>query len=238
MLELILILAIVYLFAIRCRSGHPGLKDLQGWNYAHRGLHGEGIPENSMAAFKAALDHGYGIELDIHLLKDGSLAVLHDHSLKRTAGADVMIEDLTAEDLENYRLEGTEEKIPLFSEVLALYDGRQPLIVELKVERNNYAQLAEAACNMLDTYDGPFCIESFDPRCIHVLKKKYPHIIRGQLTRDYSESDVKLAAPLKWALKHQVLNFMTMPDFVAYRYHDRKTLSNFICRHFSFLLYF
>ena len=77
------------LLTLRGRTGHPGLEALRGWGYAHRGLHGDGVPENSMAAFKAALDHGYGIELDIHLLKDGNLAVIHDASLKRTAGADV-----------------------------------------------------------------------------------------------------------------------------------------------------
>ena len=57
------------LYALKGRSDHPGLEALQGWAYAHRGLHSEGVPENSMAAFKAALDHGYGIELDVHLLE-------------------------------------------------------------------------------------------------------------------------------------------------------------------------
>ena len=120
MLELLLVLVAVYLFAIRCRSGHAGLKDLQGWAYAHRGLHGNGIPENSMAAFKAALEHGYGIELDIHLLKDGNLAVIHDSLLNRTTGAAGNIEDLTTAQLKDYRLEGTEETIPEFMDVLTL----------------------------------------------------------------------------------------------------------------------
>ena len=99
MLNLLIVLAIVYLLVIRCRSGHPGMKELQGWAYAHRGLHGDGVPENSMAAFRAALEHGYGIELDIHLLKDGNLAVLHDSLLNRTTGAAGHIEDLTTEQL-------------------------------------------------------------------------------------------------------------------------------------------
>ena len=85
----------LFLGALRCRAGHPGLKALRGHGYAHRGLHGNGLPENSMAAFRAALDHGYGIEFDLHLLKDGNLAVIHDSSLLRTAGTDVRIEDLT-----------------------------------------------------------------------------------------------------------------------------------------------
>ena len=125
------ILATAYLLALRCRKGHLGLAALGDYSYAHRGFHGNGVPENSLKAFRLASEKGYGSELDIHLMKDGQLAVLHDASLRRTAGADVQIEDLTADDLENYRLEGTDEKIPLFSQVLELYAGKQPLIVEL-----------------------------------------------------------------------------------------------------------
>ena len=192
MLELLLILVILYLFAIRCRSGHPGLKDLQGWSYAHRGLHGNGVPENSMAAFKAALDHGYGIELDVHLLKDGNLAVMHDSLLNRTTGLPGRIEDLTTEDLKNYRLEGTEETIPEFMDVLTLYNGKAPLIIELKPVDGNHAVLTEAACNMMKTYNGPFCMESFDPLCVVWLYKNRPDIIRGQLTENYFKSRSEL----------------------------------------------
>jgi hypothetical protein len=114
-----LTLCILYVLALRCRRGHKTLAALQGWSYAHRGLHGNGVPENSMEAFRLALEGGYGIELDVHLMKDGRLAVIHDASLKRTAGAEVFIEDLTAEDLENYTLEDTQEHIPLLTDVLA-----------------------------------------------------------------------------------------------------------------------
>ena len=65
---LIIVLAVValYLGAVSCRAGHPGLREFRGWSYAHRGLHGEGRPENSMAAFRASLEGGYGIEFDVH----------------------------------------------------------------------------------------------------------------------------------------------------------------------------
>ena len=231
MLELLLILAIFYLFAIRCRSGHPGLKDLEGWNYAHRGLHGNGLPENSMAAFKAALDHGYGIELDIHLLKDGNLAVMHDSLLNRTTGQAGRIEDLTTEELKNYSLEGTEETIPEFMDVLTLYNGKAPLIIELKPTDGNHAALTEAVCRMMDTYKGPFCMESFDPRVVHWLHKNRPDIIRGQLTENYFKSKSDLPDYLKFALKHCLSNLLCVPDFIAYRFADRNsTISINLCK--------
>ncbi len=224
MLELLLIIALLYLFTIRCRSGHAGLKDLQGWSYAHRGLHGEGIPENSMAAFRAALEGGYGIELDVHLLKDGNLAVIHDSLLNRTTGQPGRIEDLTTEDLKHYHLEGTGETIPEFMDVLTLFDGKAPLIVELKPVDGNHAALTEAACKMLETYRGVFCMESFDPRCIQWLKQHRPDIIRGFLSENFFRSRNDMSDVLRFALTNLITNVITVPDFVAYKFADRKTV--------------
>ena len=196
------VLATTGLCALKGRTGHPGLESLKGWGYAHRGLHGEGIPENSMAAFRAALEGGYGIELDIHLMRDGNLAVIHDASLKRTAGVDVQIEDLTAQDLENYRLEGTDEKIPLFRDVMALFEGKAPMIVELKPMNGNQAALAEAACEIMKDYQGIYCMESFDPRCIQWLRKNRTHIIRGQLTENFVAHDKVLHPAIRFVLTH------------------------------------
>ena len=222
----------LYVLSTQGRTGHPGLAALRGWKYAHRGLHGDGLPENSMGAFRAALEAGYGIELDIHLMKDGNLAVIHDCSLKRTAGADVKITDLTVEDLENYRLQGTDEKIPLFSQVLELYAGKAPLIIELK-EDGNSKELVDAAVKAMEGYEGPYCMESFHPACVMALKKYHPQIIRGQLTMDYfKEENSKLHPALKWAMTNQAANFLTCPDFVAYRFSDRLTRSNGLVRKF------
>ncbi|MBQ8360260.1 MAG: glycerophosphodiester phosphodiesterase, partial [Oscillospiraceae bacterium] len=223
-------LILLYLFILKGRTGHKGLPALRGWYYAHRGLHSIGVPENSMAAFRAAKDAGYGIELDVHLMKDGNLAVIHDFSLKRTAGADVTIEELTLPQLNDYYLEGTREQIPLFSEVLNLYRGEAPLIVELKASVKNCAALCKATCDMLDTYDGPYCIESFDPRCIAWLRKHRKDVIRGQLTENFFRSNSKLPCILKFVMKYNLLNVFTRPDFIAYRFADRKNISNFLCR--------
>ncbi len=224
---IVMILAALYVLSVRGRTGHPELHKLHGWKYAHRGLHGEGRPENSLAAFRSALDHGYGIELDVHLLSDGNLAIIHDSLLQRTTGAEGRVEDLTTEQLESYRLEGTEEKIPLFQQVLDLYDGKAPLIVELKPYGDNYAELCEKAVAMLDGYKGVYCLESFDPRCLLWLKKHRPELIRGQLTENYFRSTKStLPVVLKFLLTHQMGNFLTKPDFVAYRCSDRHCLSN------------
>ena len=227
---ILLILFLLFFLSTVGRTGHRGMRKLRGYVYAHRGLHGDGVPENSLEAFRLAKEAGYGVELDIHLLKDGNLAVFHDTLLSRMTGLDGRIVDLTTEDLQNCHLDGTGYTIPTFSQVLHLFDGKVPMIVELK-EVGNCAALCEKVCKMLDGYKGPYCLESFDPRCVHWLKKNRPDLIRGQLTQNYF---VNSKAPIPWFLKillrHQVMNFLTRPDFVAYRYSDRKTISNFFCR--------
>ena len=230
LISVILILILLYVLALRGRLRNPGMEPLKGWAYAHRGLYGGDIPENSLAAFKAALDHGYGIELDVHLLKDGSLAIMHDSNLKRTTGREGFLEDLTADVLKDYPLEGTEETIPLFREVLDLFDA--PMIVELKPRGRTYAELCEKACAMLDTHKGLYCLESFDPRCVLWLKRHRPELIRGQLVENFGKSPLLKEIPgiLKFLMTHNCANFITRPDFIAYRYSERNIPGNWLCR--------
>lgn len=230
-LLILILLCLLYVLALRGRRRHPGMEALRGWNYAHRGLHNDQRPENSMAAFRAALEGGYGIELDLHLLKDGTLAVIHDSDLRRVTGQEGRVEDLTAGDLTNYPLMGTTETIPQFRQVLDLFAGKAPLIVELKSAGGNAARLTETACAMLAEYDGPYCIESFDPSCIRWLWKHRPDIIRGQLA-DNSLGNRNTPYPwiVRFVTTFYLENFLTCPDFIAYRFAQRKTLSNFLCR--------
>ena len=230
-LIIIAALVVLYLLALRGRTRHPLLRRLCQWNYAHRGLHGNGVPENSLMAFQKALDASYGSELDIHLLADGNLAVIHDSSLLRTAGVDVKIESLNTEDLQKYRLESTEEKIPTFQEVLDLYAGKAPLIVELKSDGDNFAQLTEAACNMLDHYDGLYCLESFDPRCIRWLKLNRPDLVRGQLSyNSFADKNCKVSWILRLCMTNYLSNFWNSPDFIAYNFVERNNMSVRIAR--------
>lgn len=222
---------VLFFLAIRGRTGHPGLSALRGWSYAHRGLHSEGIPENSLAAFEAAKQAGYGVELDVHMTKDGGLVVIHDSTLERVTGKAGTVEDMTLEQLRQYHLGGTQEPIPEFSQVLKLFDGKVPMIVELKPYKGNHAKLSQAVCDQMKDYPGSYCMESFDPRCLLWLKKHRPDIIRGQLTENYfAENRPKLPAILKWILTHNLENFVTRPDFIAYRFSDRNcTVTNRLC---------
>jgi len=227
---LIFALVLLYALALRGRTGHSGLQELQKWRYAHRGLHGPDKPENSLAAFREAVEAGYGIELDVHLLADGELAVIHDSQLMRTTGKEGRVEDLTAAELADYTLQGTQETIPLLSQVLRVVDGRVPLIVEVKSFNGNYAAVTEKTCDLLKDYKGPYCMESFDPRCVRWLRKNRPQILRGQLVENFIKRDVPAPWILRVLLTRQLLNFLIRPDFIAYRFSDRKTLENLICR--------
>ena len=227
----LILLVCLWLFLLRCRHGAPGWEKLLGFRYAHRGWHDKpAIPENSLAAFRRALDKGWGAELDVHLLRDGSLAVFHDSDLRRCTGEMGDIEDLDREGLKRLRLEGTEEPVPLFDEVLALFEGKAPLIIELKSHKGNHKALTEAVISRLDRYTGDYCVESFDPRVLMVLRKERPAILRGQLAMDFRPGGEPLPGWQRFVLRNLLLNFLTVPDFIAYRFEDRQRLALKLCR--------
>lgn len=222
---------LLWFLLLRCRRSGRGWKKLLGVRYAHRGWHMKpAVPENSLAAFRRALDKGWGAELDVHLLKDGTLAVFHDSDLRRCAGEEGDIEDLDREGLARLRLEGTEEPVPLFDEVLALFEGKAPLIIELKSHKGNYKALTEAVIARLDRYKGDYCVESFDPRVLMVLRRERPAILRGQLAMDFRPGGEPLPGWQRFALRNLLMNFLTVPDFIAYRFEDRQRLALKLCK--------
>ena len=197
----IIVICIGFLLALSGRNEKERFNDFFGVPIAHRGFHEDAnSPENSIPAFKRAVERGYGIELDLHLLSDGSLAVFHDDTLLRMTGEEGCVKDLTQEDLKNYRLGGTEHTIPTFVQVLKLVQGEVPLIIELKSE-DNVPELCKATLDALDAYQGDFVIESFDPRVLMWLKKNAPEITRGQLSQNFlKDKENKLSLPLKIVL--------------------------------------
>lgn len=192
--------------------------------YAHRGLHGGDIPENSLPAFEAACVSGYGIELDIHLTRDEKLVVFHDDTLARMCGADVRTEELTLDELMAYRLGESGEHIPSFDEVLALVDGRAPLIIELKGNSRKNMRLCELAAKRLDSYGGKYCIEAFNPFFVRWFKKNRPEVVRGQLSCKMRKTDnggSGMGGAVDLILENMLLSVFARPDFVAYDINSR-----------------
>ena len=160
----------------------------------------------------------------MHLLADGSLAVFHDSALERMTGRTGEIEDLSAARLAEYRLGGTEERIPQLFEVLELFSGTSlPLVVELKSHRGNAAALAARTVEELDKYRVPYVIESFDPRCLVWLRRNRPEIVRGQLAQDFLRPGAAsgMGGAVDRLLSQMALNAVTRPDFVAFNFDHR-----------------
>lgn len=190
---------------------------------AHRGLfdnHSE-APENSLAAFRKAADQWFGMELDVQLTKDGKLVVFHDFDMKRMCGVHKKITELTYAELEQYSLKNSTEKIPLFSNVLELVNGKVPLVVEIKVGFD-YKATTEAVAAMLSQYKGIYCMECFNPLSLVWYRKHYPQVLRGQLSMDFFQSEDKMPQIVRFFLTNLLLNFWAKPDFISYNHKDRK----------------
>ena len=207
----------IFLIAPASESG-KAFPDSLSAPYAHRGLYGGDIPENSMAAFEAARDAGLGIELDIRLTKDGEVVVFHDDTILRMCGMDIPVSDFTYDELILFPLANTEERVPRLVDVLALIDGAVPLLIELKGSNGDMA-LCEKAATILDGYNGPFCIESFNPLLLSYFKKHRPGIVRGQLVTLLDKNEYNGPAIVRFALSHMLLNIFSRPHFVAYDLH-------------------
>ena len=205
-----------------------------GLNWAHRGLHNidQGIPENSLAAFRAARDRGFGVEMDLQLSRDGQVVVFHDGNLQRLCGLDASVDSLTWEELRACRLGGTEEHIPLFSEVLELMDGQVPLLIELKPCRRR-RELCTKALELMRTYKGELCMESFDPFTVAWFRRNAPDILRGQLTmqpRRADRSSTGLNVAASFILSHVFTNCLARPQFIAHRL-EKKTFAVRLAEH-------
>lgn len=193
--------------------------DFKGRSIAHRGLYeaDQSIPENSLSAFKRAVESGYGIELDVQLSSDGQVVVFHDDTLDRVCGVNRRVDGLTYAELHELSLYNTNERIPLFSDVLNAVSGKVPLIVELKTGKRN-KELCQKTLALLSSYNGIYCIESFDPFIVKWFRFHASHILRGQLSQTPSEF-VKANAPkpVAFILGNVLFNFLSRPHFIAHR---------------------
>ena len=187
---------------------------------AHRGIHDNTrIPENSIPAFKSAIDKGLVIELDVHLTKDNKVVVFHDGTLKRMCGVDKRIENLTYNELLKYNLSGTKYKIPLLKDVLKLVNGKVGLLIETKNFKFN-TSLERELISLLEGYQGKVAIQSFNIKSLWYIKRhsKYPI---GILSSDFKT--MKMNSLEKSILKTLICDIFLKSDFISY---DIRALPN------------
>ncbi len=221
-LAILILLVLLYLLVlVRPREKKPYSKALL-CDYAHRGLHGNGIPENSLAAFEQACKNNFGIELDVQLSKDGVVTVFHDYTLLRMTGINQKLSELDYKELSQITLGKSEQKIPSLKEVLTLVNGRVPILVELKGETLD-SSLCPKVAEILKAYNGDYCIESFNPFLIKKMKKYLPKAFYGQLYTNVCR-DKKKYSILNILLTGMVFNFLSRPDFIAFNKLDRNSL--------------
>lgn len=220
-----ILLIAVYLFLVfPAARQHPLRDELRGRYIAHRGLHDlcNGTPENSLAAFRQAVDAQLAVECDVHLTADGEVVVFHDDTLTRMCGVDGIVEQQTLAELRTYRLQNTDQTIPTLRELLELIDGRVPLLIELKTHNGNDCALCEAVDAVLQHYTGVYWVQSFYPLALWWYKRYRPDVCRGQLSSGFKGESLpkRLAARL-------LFNFLSRPDFVSYdhEYAHRLSLS-------------
>lgn len=173
---------------------------------AHRGIHDKYIPENSLGAFKKALYYNIPIELDVHILKDNTVVVIHDDNLKRLTGVDKKLCECTYEEIKDLRLKNTDEKIPSLKDILKFIDGKVLLDIELKTDVKGY-KLENELIKILKNYNGEFILKSFSYKTVKYLKKHTNYKV-GLLLSSFNGYKKSIINRINF-------NVILKPDFLA-----------------------
>jgi glycerophosphoryl diester phosphodiesterase len=206
--------------------------------YAHRGLHAadRGIIENTISAFRAAIEGGYGIECDVQLSADGEAMVFHDFELGRLTKASGRVDRVSAADLKRVDFIGTTDRMATLGELCDLVAGRVPILVEVKSRFDGNIALAARGAKVLAAYSGPAAIMSFDPSVVAACRWMEPSLVRGivaQRRRSASDDGEKTILPARYALDLM----KARPHFLAYRIQDLPSASiRLACRLFGMAL--
>ena len=198
-----------------CYEDYPEASWLLNFPIAHRGFHsGDGeCPENSIKAFESSVQKKFSIELDIHLLTDGKLAVFHDNNLKRMTGIDKEISKCDSSMIQKLRLSGSDNQIPLLEDVLDVVNGKVPLLIELKNMRK-VGEPEKALFDIMKNYNGNYAVQSFNPYSLHWFRDNAPNVVRGQLM-GYCRGE-NLAYNIRFLLKNFLFNKSSRFNFINY----------------------
>ena len=203
-------------------SMRQGTAKFLGKVFAHRGIFGGDIRENSLEAFAAAIDNGYGIELDVRLSADGQAMVFHDPSLTRLYGENTLLSELDAETLSR------DYDIPTLKAAVEMINGAVPLLVELKCDDSDLS-VCPITMDVLKDYEGDYAIQSFNPLALNWMKKNYPEVIRGQLSTSFARDGMH--ALKYFAIENLFTNCIAKPDFISYNHKYSGNFSLRVVRH-------
>ncbi len=175
------------------RQSPAGLSWLTARPIAHRGLHdgNKAVWENTLSAFSRAIVANYAIECDVHLSSDGVPVVFHDADLERLTSEKGMVHDRTAVQLSKIKIGGTQDRIPLLSQMLALVDGKVPLVIELKGDPGHDDGLVAAVARELSGYNGQAAIMSFEHPHLRRCAKEAPGIPAGLTAEGVHDPDIE-----------------------------------------------
>ncbi len=195
---------------------------LSDWHFAHRGFwKHKGPPENSLAAFEAAVNAGYGIELDVRPSSDAAQMVFHDPLLDRLTQETGLFASYSAEELAQIWL-ADGSGIPSLAEVLEMIAGRVPVLCEIKIDgATDPTKFAQRVGDSLLAYTGPVAAMSFSPEAVAALPTE---LMRGQLIVAALQSgDEAFQAALE-----AILN--VSPDYAACHVTDVKRTAELLAQ--------
>lgn len=193
---------------------------------AHRGLHNEEFPENSLGAFENACKFGFAIELDVQLTRDNHVVVFHDDNLERLCNVKKTIQNSTLSELQEYKLLNSSYTIPTLHEVLALVDKRTPILIELKSSKPR-STIAKHVYSIIKDYPGQLAIKSFNPMEVIWFKKHAPEITRGMLA-SFLE-DINFPRIYKLMIRSLAFYKQAKPHFISYNIFDLP--NKYVSRH-------
>ncbi len=182
--------------------------------FAHRGLHGPDLVENSGGAIAAAVVAGFGVEIDVRLSLDGQAMVFHDYELDRLTIEQGPVAGRTAAQLQEIRLYVFNEVIPRLAQALETIDRRVPLLIELKSRERRVARLCRAVADALAGYDGAVGVMSFNPGVGAWFARHAPHLLRGLVVTERGRRG------LRGRIERRLASWRARADFLAYDVRD------------------
>jgi len=201
---------------------------LEAYPYAHRGLHGSrnGYVENSLSAFKEAVDQGFGFELDVLLTSDNIAVVMHDPSLTPLTTQEGEVINYKAKELAKIQLVGSSETIPTLKEVLHQTNGRKPILIEIKGDQGQYNEISRAVWKDIENYKGDVAIMSFYPEIIKYFKNNHPSVTCGLVATSHNDGSLPST---HYDTSHQKKFLKALKiDFIAY---DIRALPNMVTKY-------